>query len=133
MFHPDTTNIVSTTRLAGSARAPELPVVTNTYGGEHRSWAILRGRMGDDDVRIRGIIRLKLEMGTLPKSASGRLWAGPGGGETCSACDETITRTQTLHEWEHRHGKVVMHVRCWELWNGERARAHGPRPNGGGR
>jgi hypothetical protein len=82
--------------------------------------------MTGDDIRVRGIIRLKLETGLLPKSAAGRLWAGPGANEVCSGCDETITRKQKLHEWEYGDGKVVMHIRCWEIWNEERLHTRGP-------
>jgi len=72
-------------------------------------------------VRIRACIRLKLDAGLLPKAASGRVWAGPGAGETCSACDETITRQQTLYEWEVDGGaKVIMHIACYDVWNKER-------------
>jgi hypothetical protein len=35
--------------------------------------------------RLRGIIVLKLEANLLPRQQSGRLWAGPGNNEVCSA------------------------------------------------
>lgn len=83
------------------------------------------------DVQVRRVIRLKLQAGTLPKNPSGRLWAGPGDNEVCSACDETITKNQMLHEWEYSDsGKVAMHIRCWELWNEERLRVRGQRGSG---
>ena len=72
---------------------------------------------------IRAMIRLKLKSGLLPKAASGRVWAGPGANEVCSACDETITRQDTLYEWEVDGGsKMTMHIACYELWNQERRR-----------
>jgi hypothetical protein len=74
------------------------------------------------DTTARGIVRLKLETGLLPRSASGRVWAGPGANEICSACDELVTKSQRLHEWETAGTKLVMHVRCWEIWNEERLR-----------
>ena len=75
-----------------------------------------------DDARVRGTIRLKLETGLLPSSEAGRMWAGLGAGEVCSACDERITKSQKLHEWESAGTKVVMHVRCYEIWRDERQR-----------
>jgi hypothetical protein len=83
-----------------------------------------------DDAQVRRSICLKLEMGILPKSAASRLWAGLGANEVCSACDETVTRKQKLHEWEFQDGKIVMHVECWEIWNEERLRGTGPRREG---
>jgi hypothetical protein len=81
--------------------------------------------------RIRAIIRLKLETGLLPKTGSGRVWAGPGANEVCSACDETITRQEKLYEWEIDGGsKMNMHIACYEIWSEERRRA--PRRSGGG-
>ena len=80
--------------------------------------------------RIRAIIRLKLEAGLLPKAASGRVWAGPGANEVCSACDDTITRREKLYEWELDGGsKMNMHIGCYEIWNDERLLA--PRRSGG--
>jgi hypothetical protein len=73
------------------------------------------------DAPTRAIIRLKLEAGLLPKAASGRVWAGPGADEVCSACDESITRRQTLYEWEIEGGrKMTMHIDCYDVWNEER-------------
>ena len=72
-------------------------------------------------VRIRAIIRLKLDTGLLPKTASGRVWAGPGANEVCSACDEPITKQEKLYEWEVDGGsKITMHLACYEVWNEER-------------
>ena len=76
--------------------------------------------------RVRGTIRLKLETGLLPWSESGRVWAGPGANEVCSACDDTITTRQKLYEWEHDGSKIVMHLRCYELWTDERQQGRGP-------
>lgn len=73
---------------------------------------------------VRELIRLKLRSHLLPASASGRLWAGPGAGEVCSACDEPVGRKETLYEWEDRAvGKIMMHVRCYDVWNVERVNA----------
>ena len=71
--------------------------------------------------RIRAIIQLKLKAELLPKSPSGRLWAGPGANEVCSACDEKITKNETLYEWEiEGGGKMNMHLGCYDIWNEER-------------
>jgi hypothetical protein len=76
--------------------------------------------------RTRAIIRLKLEANLLPRQQSGRLWAGPGAGEVCNACDERITKKQIVHEWEYEGAKVAMHLRCYELWNVLRRRYPSP-------
>jgi hypothetical protein len=82
------------------------------------------------DTRARGTIRLKLQSGLLPPAAAGRVWAGHGADEVCSGCDEKITPSQTLYEWAYDDaGKIVMHLRCWEIWNKERQRARRPRGN----
>jgi hypothetical protein len=79
--------------------------------------------------RIRALIRLKLEAGLLPRAASGRVWAGPGANEVCSACDEKITKNEKLYEWETAAGgKVNMHLDCYDIWNAERQIA--PRRSG---
>ena len=40
--------------------------------------------------------------------------------EVCSACDDTITTHQKIHEWEYDGAKIVMHLACYEIWNDER-------------
>lgn len=72
--------------------------------------------------RLRAIIRLKLETGLLPKTAINRVWAGPGNNEVCSVCDETISRHDTIYEWETDGDKVQMHLVCYEVWREERQR-----------
>jgi hypothetical protein len=73
---------------------------------------------------VRAAIRLKLDLKLPPTAPSGRLWAGPGAGEVCSACDETITKQQTLYEWEVDGGaKMIMHMACYDVWKEERLRA----------
>ena len=74
---------------------------------------------------VRSIIRMKLAAGLLPREPAGRVWAGPGRGETCNACDERITKGQTVYEWEYGDGKVQVHLDCYQLWNELRQK---PRP-----
>jgi hypothetical protein len=74
------------------------------------------------DTRVRAIIRLKLESQLLPRTAAGRVWAGPGNNEVCSACDDPVRKTQTVYEWDADGVKVTMHVRCYEIWNTVRQR-----------
>jgi len=71
---------------------------------------------------LRAIIRLKLEANLLPREQAGRLWAGPGAGEVCSACDEKITKKDVLYEWDYAGSKINMHLACYELWNDLRRR-----------
>jgi hypothetical protein len=76
---------------------------------------------------VRELIRLKLRSLLLPVEESGRVWAGAGAGEPCSACDERIDMNQTVYEWEDAAfvAKFQMHVRCYEIWNEERRRLKG--------
>ena len=79
-----------------------------------------------DDVRVRGIIRLKLQRGLLPASSPpDGIWAGRGADELCSACGERVTKSQMLYEWDGAGGRMNMHLRCYELWDDERHRTTG--------
>jgi hypothetical protein len=74
------------------------------------------------DALIR-LIRAKLASGRLPKESIPRVWAGPGDGEICCACNETIPQTQYGMEGP---GRLFFHLRCFHLWDAER---QAPLPN----
>lgn len=54
-----------------------------------------------------------------------RLWGGAGNGETCDACEETITKTQfVMEDVSTTRGKgIQFHVGCPHLWDAEQQRA----------
>ena len=79
---------------------------------------------------LRRLIRGKLAIGTLPHDSIPRVWGGPGQGETCQGCAETITKPQMLMEGISETGRgIQMHVRCFHVWDHER-RAIGHEPSG---
>ena len=51
-----------------------------------------------DNPTLRILIRDKLADGRLPHDHIPRMWGGPGNGETCDGCGETVTKTQMLME-----------------------------------
>lgn len=50
------------------------------------------------------------------------MWGGPGSGESCDACEETITKAQFVMEGISSTGGsgVQLHVRCFQVWDAER-------------
>jgi hypothetical protein len=70
---------------------------------------------------LRLIIRAKLADGRLPHDHIPRLWGGPGNGETCDACEETVSKAQMIMEGiGTAGGGVQFHVACFYLWDSER-------------
>ena len=78
---------------------------------------------------LRLLIQEKLAAGRLPNTHTPRFWSGPGNGETCDGCGETVTRTQMLM-WnlDATGGGVRFHVACFRLWDVER-QMHGHMPS----
>ena len=64
------------------------------------------------------LIQSKLADGRLPYNSIPRLWGGAGNGETCDACEETITKKQLLMEGigAAKTG-FQFHVRCFSVWD----------------
>ena len=70
---------------------------------------------------LRLLIREKLESGALPRNGLRRVWGGPGNGESCIACNETIAKTQFVMEGMGEDGSALQfHVACFSLWNAKR-------------
>ena len=70
---------------------------------------------------LRVLIQEKLAAGRLPTDHIARIWGGPGNGETCDGCEETVTESQGLMEnLDARGGRVYLHVACFYLWDVER-------------
>jgi hypothetical protein len=76
-----------------------------------------------EDRTLRLLIQSKLAAGQLPQDSIPRMWGGPGNGECCDACEETITKAQFVMEGvsnaEGGRG-VQLHVRCFQVWDAER-------------
>ena len=77
---------------------------------------------------LRLLIQEKLAAGRLPHNHIPRFWSGPGNGETCDGCGETVTGTQMLMRNLDATGfGVRFHVACFRLWDVERQmRGHVP-------
>ena len=53
----------------------------------------------------------------MPLTEGQPMWAGPGWGETCTACDRPIERHHALIEWEWpERGTIHLHQSCYRLW-----------------
>ena len=67
------------------------------------------------------MIQKKLADGRLPHNHIPRLWGGPGNGETCDGCEETVTKGQMLMEGlSAKSLGVQLHVTCFHVWDSER-------------
>jgi hypothetical protein len=44
------------------------------------------------------LIQAKLTDGRLPHNHIPRMWGGPGNGETCDGCGETVSKSQMVME-----------------------------------
>jgi hypothetical protein len=67
---------------------------------------------------LRLLIQEKLADGRLPHTHIPRIWGGPGNGETCDGCGETVTKAQTLMENLDAAGRgVQFHVACFYVWD----------------
>lgn len=74
-----------------------------------------------DPPTLRLLIQDRLADGRLPHTHFPRTWGGPGDGETCDGCGETVTGAQTLMENVDATGcGIQFHVACFYLWNVER-------------
>jgi hypothetical protein len=74
-----------------------------------------------DQPILRLLIHERLADGRLPHTHIPRIWGGPGNGETCDGCGETVTRAQTLMEnLDAARCGVQFHVACFYVWNVER-------------
>ena len=70
---------------------------------------------------LRPYIRAKLEHGhLLPYESVSRVWGGPGNGETCNGCEETVAKGQLRMECLGTNGdEVRLHVKCFYVWAAE--------------
>ena len=76
------------------------------------------------------MIRQKLVDGRLPHNHIPRMWGGPGAGEACDGCGESVSKAQMLMEGIDEEGSgVQFHVACFHVWDVERQVA-GHEPSG---
>jgi hypothetical protein len=74
-----------------------------------------------DKPTLRLLIQEKLMDGRLPQERLPRMWGGPGGGETCDACGERVTRAQMGMEILDATGAgLQLHIACFLVWEVER-------------
>ena len=74
-----------------------------------------------DQPILRLMVRGKLADGRLPHDRIPRVWGGPGNGETCDGCGETVTKTQMVMDGLDARGcPVHFHVSCLHVWETER-------------
>ena len=67
------------------------------------------------------LIQQKLADGRLPHNHIPRVWGGPGNGETCDGCGETVTKAQMVMEGlSAKDCGVQFHVACFYVWDAER-------------
>ena len=75
-----------------------------------------------DDALVRERVREMLIARRLPADDPTKLWAGPSLGKPCTACGETI-RTATEYELDFALSvTILLHPRCYAIWNEERRR-----------
>lgn len=90
-------------------------------------WARLDREAGKPPVKIvtaasdaRSAVRAKLDAGTLPRIATGTIWAGRGTGQRCNGCDQPITLAEIEHEVERRDADTLrFHRECLHVWQAE--------------
>jgi hypothetical protein len=74
-----------------------------------------------DKPTLRLMIQDKLADGRLPHNHIPRMWGGPGNGEICDGCDETVTKAQMV--MEGLSGKdfgVQFPLACFYVWDATR-------------
>jgi len=72
--------------------------------------------MNHDALRV--LVQQKLADGRLSHDTLPKVWGGPGCGERCVACDETIARDQLVMEGINAAAQALaFHIRCFYLWD----------------
>lgn len=73
--------------------------------------------------RLHRAIGRKLRDGRLPRASAPVVHGAPGRGETCDACDRTLTSSQLALAVPMGDTVVHLHADCYVIWNEERATA----------
>ena len=59
------------------------------------------------------------------------MWGGPGNGEICDGCGETVTKTQVVMEGlSGKDRDVQFHVACFYVWDAPSPWVQGERAGG---
>jgi hypothetical protein len=77
------------------------------------------------ELELKALAADRIRQNLLPARPSKTVWAGPGSGERCSLCDQTIAEVETEYELDdpaRANGVVRLHLRCHALWQLELAR-----------
>jgi len=70
---------------------------------------------------LRLLIQEKLADGRLPSTPIPRAGGGPGTGQTCDGCGETVATAQTvMGNPDAAEGGLQFHVACFHVWDVER-------------
>jgi hypothetical protein len=70
---------------------------------------------------LRLLIQHKLADGRLPHDSIPRFAWRPGNGETCDACEDSISMQQiVMEEIAEGEAPIRFHVRCFSLWDAVR-------------
>jgi len=78
-----------------------------------------------NEQQIRGIIREKLQKGSLPRRQSDRTWGGRGSGRPCAVCDQEIpSSVSEIEDRDDDGNPLVFHARCHSLLSQERDGFH---------
>ncbi len=85
----------------------------------------ITGSAAEHGHALRLLVRHKVHDGRLPHNRIGRISSGLGGGETCDACETSITKEQLVTEvalagGRGGRGTVSFHALCFQLWDAER-------------
>ena len=73
-----------------------------------------------DELLLRPLIQDKIADGFLPRARMTHIWGGPGLGEICSACGETIAKDQLgIEGGDGATIAVHLHLRCFQVWDEE--------------
>ena len=84
-----------------------------------------------DQPLIRLLIQERLAEGRLPRMPISHFWGGPGNGETCDGCGETVTNVELVMEnRDAAGGGNQFHVACFHVWEVERQLLTRERPSG---
>jgi hypothetical protein len=93
---------------------------------EGESLTLSLGGPDDAVADIRAKIQQKIAARTLPCEPCRAVWAGPGLGEPCAACDRPILATQIEFECEQPGDLLRFHQACYVAWEDECQRWNPP-------
>ena len=78
------------------------------------------------ELELKALAADRIRQNLLPARPPKTVWAGPGSGERCSLCDQTIDKLETEYELDPPMATlnrvVRLHLRCHTLWHLEVAR-----------